>query len=258
MAEILVERLERIEVWTLNREDTRNALSRGMVEELGANLARVGTDRSLTAVVLTGSGSVAFCAGADLKERRGMSEVEVRAFLASLRDAFRAIETSDRIFIAALNGGAFGGGAELALACDLRVATPGVKFGLPEVSLGIIPGGGGTQRLARLIGAGRAKDLILTGRPVVSEEAYALGVVNRMAERHSSRDEALLLAQAIAKNAPLAVAAAKHAVDQGLELPIVEALALEHREYEKTLGTRDRLEGLAAFAEKRLPRFTGE
>jgi enoyl-CoA hydratase/carnithine racemase len=136
-----------------------------------------------------------------------MSEEDVRAFLGELRGGLRAIEKSDRVFIAAVNGFALGGGTELALACALRVASPGAKLGLTEVSLGIIPGGGGTQRLARLIGPGRAKDLILTGRQVSAEEAYALGLVNRMAERRSVRDEALLLAQAVAKNAPIALGA---------------------------------------------------
>jgi len=258
MSEILVERLERVEIWTLNRDEARNAISRTMVAELAAQLERVQDERSLTAVVITGAGSSAFCAGADLKERRTMSEADVHAFLSSLRACLRGIETSDRIFIAAINGFALGGGTELALACDLRVAAPTARLGLTEVGLGIIPGAGGTQRLARLIGPGRAKDLVLTGRQLGAEEAYALGLINRMAERRNAREEALGLAQAVAKNAPVALTAAKHAIDQGLDLPLDEALALELREYQRTLGTKDRLEGLAAFAEKRPPRFTGE
>jgi len=258
MAEILVERQDRVELWTFNREEASNALSRALVLELSAQLERVGEDRTLTAVVITGAGDRVFCAGADLKERRQMSEADVREFLDALRRALRAIETSERIFIAAINGFALGGGTELALACDLRVAAPGARLGLTEVTLGIIPGGGGTQRLARLIGPGRAKDLVLTGRQVVAEEAYALGLVNRMAERRNVREEAMLLAQTIAKNAPIAVAAAKRAIDQGLDLSLDEGLALEHREYERTLKTKDRLEGLAAFAEKRPPKYSGE
>jgi enoyl-CoA hydratase/carnithine racemase len=258
MSEIKVERQEKVEVWTLNREEASNAVSRALLAELAENLARANEGRTLTAVIITGAGDRAFCAGADLKERRGMSEEEVHDFLGRLRSALRAIEASDRVFIAAVNGFALGGGTELALACDLRVAAPGARLGLTEVTLGIIPGGGGTQRLARLLGPGRAKDLVLTGRQVVAEEAYSLGLVNRMAERRSVREEAMLLAQAIAKNAPIAVAAAKHAIDLGLDLPLDEGLAHEHREYEKTLKTKDRVEGLAAFAEKRPPKFTGE
>ena len=258
MSDIMVERQERVEIWTLNRDEARNAISRAMVTELTAQLERVGEDRTLTAVVITGAGDRAFCAGADLKERRSMSEQEVRDFLSQLRAGLRAIENSDRIFIAAINGFALGGGTELALACDLRVAAPTARLGLTEVSLGIIPGGGGTQRLARLIGPGRAKDLVLTGRQLSAEEAYAIGLINRMAERRNVRDEALTLANAIAKNAPIALAAAKHAIDLGLDVSLDEGLEIELREYQRTLGTKDRLEGLASFAEKRSPRFTGD
>ncbi len=258
MSEILVERLEKVEVWTLNRELARNAISRAMVKELLANLARVEGDKQLCAVVITGAGSQAFCAGADLKERSSMTEQDVRAFLGGLRDALRGIERSDRVFIAAINGAALGGGTELALSCDLRVAHYEAKLGLTETSLGIIPGGGGTQRLSRLVGPGRAKDLILTARRVGAEEAHALGLVNRVAERKSAREEALELARAIAHNAPLALAAAKHAIDEGLEVPLDEGLALEHKHYERTLASKDRLEGIAAFLEKRPPHYRGE
>lgn len=258
MADIEVTRLGYVELWTLNRPEVRNAIGRAMAGELIGLLARTVEDRELRAVVITGAGGEAFCAGADLKERAQMSEAEVRAFLAGLRDALRALERSDKVFIAAVNGAALGGGTELALACDLRVAVPDASFGLTEVTLGIIPGGGGTQRLPRLIGPGRAKDVILTGRRIGAEEAYRLGMVNRLVETRSAVEEGLELARTIAKNAPIAVAAAKHAVDEGTGLAMDEALALEHRYYERTLGTRDRLEGLNAFRQRRAPRFTGE
>jgi enoyl-CoA hydratase/carnithine racemase len=258
MPEILVERLDKVEVWTLNREQARNAISRAMAKELLDNLERVQTERGLCVVVITGAGDQAFCSGADLKERATMSEDEVRGFLLALRDGLRGIQRSDRIFIAAINGAAFGGGTELALSCDLRVAHADAKLGLTETALGIIPGGGGTQRLPRLIGPGRAKDLIFTARRVSAEEAYRLGLVNRVAEGRSARDEALELARAIAQNAPIALAAAKHAIDEGIEVPLDEALKVEHQHYERTLGTKDRLEGLLAFREKRPPRYTGE
>jgi len=258
MSDVLVERMDRAEVWTLNREAARNAISRGMVEELERHLDRTASDRALCAVVITGAGELAFSAGADLKERSGMSEAEVRAFLLKLRGMARAFEKSDKVFIAAVNGVALGGGTEIALACDLRVASLSAQFGLTEVALGIIPGGGGTQRLPRLIGPGRAKELILTGRRVGAEEALALGLVERLAQNRSAREEALELARTIAENAPLALAAAKHAVDEGLGRDLDEALALEHQHYERTLASKDRLEGLAAFREKRPPRFHGE
>jgi enoyl-CoA hydratase/carnithine racemase len=183
--------------------------------------------------------------------------VEVRDFLGGLRRTLRAIEKSDCVFVAALNGAAFGGGTELALACDLRVASPAAELGLTEVRLGIIPGGGGTQRLARLIGPGRAKDLILTGRRLNAAEAFSIGLVNRLAPEGRLLDTAFTLAEALAENAPIAVATAKHAIDEGMALPLDDALALELQKYEAVLETEDRLEGLRAFAEKRPPRYRG-
>lgn len=186
-----------------------------------------------------------------------MSEPEVRTFLDGLRQTFRAIEKSDCVFIAAINGAAFGGGTELALSCDLRVAAPAGELGLTEVKLGIIPGGGGTQRLARLIGPGRAKDLILTGRRMNAAEAFSVGLVNRLAPEGHLLETAFSLAEAIVENAPIAVATAKHAIDEGTGLELDEALALELRKYEEVLKTEDRLEGLRAFAEKRKPVYKG-
>lgn len=254
MAEFIIEKHDGVELWTIDGEARRNALSKAMVAELEANVKRVsGTDRSVRAVVLRGKGDKAFCAGADLKERAGMSEAEVPTFLDGLRRTFRSIELSDTVFIAFVNGAAFGGGTELSLCCDLRVAAPTAELGLTEVKLGIIPGGGGTQRLPRLIGKGAAKELILTGRRVTADEALKLGLVNRV----GSQDDALALAKAVNENAPIAVAAAKHAIDDGASLDLDRALALEQEKYALTLGTQDRLEGLKAFAEKRKPVFTG-
>ena len=250
--QILTEGL--VERWTINAEARRNALSRAVVAELQQHVQRVsGPDRLVRAVVLTGSGEKAFCAGADLKERTTMSEEEVRRFLEQLRRTFRAIELSDCVFVAFVNGAALGGGTELALACDLRVAAASAELGLTEVKLGIIPGGGGTQRLPRLIGKGAAKELILTGRRIDAAEAVALGLVNRI----GTVADAHALANAVVENAPIAVGAAKHAIDDGLCLDLDAALALEQRKYELTLKTADRLEGLKAFAEKRKPLFTG-
>jgi enoyl-CoA hydratase/carnithine racemase len=254
MAEFLIDTQGLVERWTINGEVRRNALSKAMVAELAHHVARVsGPSRSVRAVVLTGAGTKAFCAGADLKERATMSEGEVRIFLDSLRSTFRAIELSDCVFIAFVNGVAFGGGTELALSCDLRVMDEAAELGLTEVKLGIIPGGGGTQRLPRLIGKGAAKDLILTGRRVAAEEALSLGLVNRVGDF----EDAMHLAKMIVENAPIAVGLAKHAIDEGAHLDLDSALALEQRYYQKTLGTDDRLEGLKAFAEKRQPVFRG-
>ncbi len=254
MPEFIVEPHGAVEKWTINGEARRNALSRAMVAELAGHVARVsGKDRAVRAVVITGAGNKAFCAGADLKERATMSEAEVRAFLGTLRQTLRSCEKSDCVFIAFVNGAAFGGGTELALACDLRVMDPTAELGLTEVKLGIIPGGGGTQRLPRLIGKGAAKDLILTGRRVGAEEALELRLVNRV----GGIDDALHLAKAITENAPIAVGLAKHAIDEGLHLDLDGGLTLEQQQYEQTLKTEDRLEGLKAFAEKRPPVYRG-
>jgi enoyl-CoA hydratase/carnithine racemase len=255
--EILVDRRDAFEIWTINGESRRNAISRAMAVALETHLTRVSADRQTRAVVLTGAGEKAFCAGADLKERSGMSEHDVRMFLLRLRETLRKVERSDCVFIAAINGLALGGGTEIALACDLRVAAPGVELGLTEVKLGIIPGGGGTQRLSRLIGPGRAKDLILTGRRVTAEEALTLGLVNRVTAPGKLLEVSAALAESIVENAPVAVATAKHAIDEGLSLELEAALALEHTQYEKVLATTDRLEGIAAFMEKRKPKYSG-
>ena len=251
------ERRGPVEIWTLDAEDTRNAISRAVLAELEARVARVSGGQEVRVVIVTGAGDKAVCAGADLKERATMSEADVRAFLGGLRRTLRAINTSGTIFIAAINGSALGGGTELALACDLRVAAPAAELGLTEVRLGIIPGGGGTQRLPRLIGPGRAKDLILTGRRVNAAEAFAIGLVQRLAPEGRLLDLSLALAEQIAENAPVAVAAAKRAIDRGLDLDLEAALALELDEYEAVLRSEDRLEGLRAFAEKRPPVWKG-
>ena len=257
MAEFREERRGSIELWTIDGEERRNAISRALLAEFEERVARVSRGHETRAVVLTGAGERAFCAGADLKERAGMSEPEVRGFLERLGVALRAMERSDAVFIAAVNGAALGGGTELALACDFRVAAPTAELGLTEVRLGIIPGGGGTQRLPRVVGPARAKDLILTGRRINAAEALAVGLVNRLAPEGRLLEVAFSVAEQVAANAPLAVAAAKHAIDEGLSLGLDEALALERRQYETVLGSEDRREGLAAFAEKRTPHFRG-
>jgi len=256
--EFRVERHGGIEIWTIDGETRRNSISTAMLAALNALLSRARGDGALRSVVITGAGDKAFCAGADLKERARMSEAEVHAFHAGLRQALRAIEEAPQIFVAALNGAALGGGLELAIACDLRIAADAAQMGLPEVSLGIIPGGGGTQRLARLVGVARAKDLVLTARRISAAEALALGLVARIAPPQRLREEALAYAGEVARNAPISLRQAKRAIDGGFHLPMDEALALENRMYQDCLGTKDRLEALRAFAEKRPPVFTGE
>lgn len=257
MAEFRVESREggAIEVWTIDGEARRNAISRAMRAELERLIEEAQSKRELRAVVITGAGDKAFCAGADLKERAGMSEEEVRAFLLDLRRTFRALELSDKIFVAAINGAAYGGGTELALACDLRVIRRGAKMALTETRLAIIPGGGGTQRLPRLVGMAVAKDLILTGRHVEAEEALRIGLVHRVSE--GVVQAAVALAEQVAEGGPIALAAAKAAIQEGMERGLDEGLELEYQQYQRTLQTADRLEGLAAFREKRKPAYRG-
>lgn len=256
--DVIVEDLGEVEVWTIAGEARRNSITVALLGALAAELARAEGKRPLRCVVLTGQGDKAFCAGADLKERRTMGEEQVRRFLADLKAALRAIESSAKVFLAAVNGAALGGGCELALACDLRIASTGAEMGLPEVGLGIIPGGGGTQRLARAIGVARAKDLVLTARRIRGDEAAAMGLVSRAVPPERLREEALAWARLVARNAPVSLRQAKRAIDGGFALPLDQALDLEQRMYQDCLGTRDRLEALRAFAEKRPPIFTGE
>ena len=256
--ELGAERQGPIEIWTIQGEARRNSLTVALVRELGSRVAAAAGDRTLRAVVLTGAGARAFCAGADLKERARMSAEDVHGFHAALRDALLAIERAPQVFVAAMNGAALGGGLELALACDLRVAAEGAEMGLPEVGLGIIPGAGGTQRLPRLVGVARAKDLVLTARRIGAAEALAMGLVSRIAPAARLVAEALAVAEQVARNAPISLRQAKRAIDGGIHLPLEEALALENRLYQDCLGSKDRLEALRAFAEKRPPVFTGE
>ena len=254
----IVEERGDVEIWTVDGEARRNAISMAMLRGLEALLARAAERRTLRCVVLTGAGDKAFCAGADLKERATMSAEDVHAFHRGLRAGLRGIETAPQVFVAALNGVALGGGFELALACDLRVAADHVELGLPEVGLGIIPGGGGTQRLARAIGVARAKDLVLTTRRIGAQDALAWGLVSRVAPASGLRDAALEVAAQVARNAPISLQQAKRAIDDGFHLPLEEALDLENALYQACLETKDRREALRAFAEKRKPVFTGE
>ena len=256
--EWIVEERGEVEVWTIDGAARRNSITRAMLSALNVELRRAEQTRRLRCVVLTGAGNRAFCAGADLKERARMSEGDVHAFHHDLRAALRGIETSPKVFVAAINGAALGGGLELALACDLRVMSAAAEMGLPEVGLGIIPGGGGTQRLARAIGVARAKDLVLTARRIDAIEALAYGLATRAAPPERLREAALEAAAEVARNAPISLRQAKRAIDGGFHLPLEEALDLENRMYQDCLGTRDRQEALAAFAEKRRPVFTGE
>jgi enoyl-CoA hydratase len=235
-----------------------NSLSRATLLAFGKLVREAVTNTSVRAVIVTGRGDKAFCAGADLKERQGMSENDIRVQVALYRSELGLLDRSPKPVIAALNGGAFGGGLELALTCDLRVAAEHAMLGLPETTLGIIPGAGGTQRLPRVVGEARAKELILLGRRITAAEALSWGLVNRVTPHGTSVvEDALSWIAPIAEGAPIAQAAAREAIDRSFDASLELGLELEKVSYDKVLVSEDRREALAAFAEKRKPSFRG-
>jgi len=243
---------------TLNRPQQANSLSRDLVSELLTIVADVEADPSVRVCIVTGAGERAFCAGADLKERVGMAPAEVTAFLTQAHRLMDGLASLRCPVIAAINGAAMGGGLELALACDLRLVAADASMGLTETSLAIIPGAGGTQRLPRLVGVARAKELIFTARRIGADEALRIGLVNEVVPRSRLLDRAREIGAEIARNGPLAVAQAKCAIDRGIEVPLRRALAIEQECYAPVLATEDRVEALCAFAEKRPPVFSGK
>jgi len=242
---------------TIRRPEVMNCLSFPTLKRLRSLCHELKSDLSVRAILITGAGEKAFCAGADLKERKTMPADRVPVFVKNIRRTMDDVEALPQPTIGLINGFAFGGGTELLLACDIRVAAPHAQLGLTETSLAIIPGAGGTQRLPRLIGRARAKELILTARKIDANEAERIGLVNRIAPAGQLRETGLEIARAIAANGPVAVRAAKQAIDVGCERPMAEGLEVEARCYELVLPTKDRLEALAAFSEKRAPRYTG-
>jgi len=247
-----------VSVFTIARPERMNSLSRATLRALGKLTREAIANPSVKAIVITGAGTKAFCAGADLKERQGMTENDVRAQVELYRSELGILDRSPKPVVAALNGVAFGGGLELALMCDLRVAAPHVEVALPETTLGIIPGAGGTQRLPRVIGEARAKEMILLGRRLGAVEALAWGLVNRISpDGVSVVDDAVAYIAPIAEGAPIAQAAALEAIDRSFDTTLELGLELEKVSYDKVLVSEDRREALTAFAEKRRPRFVG-
>lgn len=255
---VTVEVQDSVAVVVFTRAEAANALSVQMLQEINEALEAIHYDRSIRAVIVTGEGEKAFCAGADLKERKGMNEEETRKTIALIGKTVNHFESLAQPVIAAINGVAFGGGLELALACDIRMASSTAKIGLTETALGIIPGAGGTQRLPRLIGMGKAKELIYTARRLSAEEAYQYGIIEHIVEPQDLLEQAKELAREIAKNAPLSLIQAKTAINQGMQTDISTGLHIESLAYSRLLHTEDRLEGLKAFQEKRSPVYRGK
>jgi len=254
---VLVERDGHIAHLILNRPESLNAIDNTLGEELGAACDSLAADTDVWAIIFRGAGERAFCAGADLKARRDFTPEQWQAQRELFRRMFKQLRDVPQPMIAAVHGYALGGGTELAMLADFVVASDDAVFGLTEVSLGIIPGGGGTQSLPRLIGRNRAKELIFSARRIRAAEALDLGMVNHVVPRAELVTKATALAQEIMKNSPFAVRQAKWAIDQGSDLPFEDGLQREHEAYMRAIASEDRREGIAAFNERRPPQFSG-
>jgi enoyl-CoA hydratase/carnithine racemase len=249
---------DRVGIVTMCRPEVLNAMNTQMMRDLRDCFMRLYVDHNeAMCLVLTGEGDRGFCAGADLKERRGMTDDQWRRQHAIVEQAIRAIMDCPIPIIAAVNGAAFAGGMELALACDFIYAAEHARFALTEVTLGIMPGAGGTQNLPRAVGVRRAKEIILAGQPFTATEALAWGMVNKVVARDKLMEEVLQVARRIAANAPVSLRQAKKALDKATELDRMSGYAFEIEAYNRTITTEDRQEGIAAYNEKRRPKFKG-
>ncbi len=255
---LLVEEKDSVSIITLNRPKMMNSFNFEMLNALKKEIDEIRFNGNIRVVIIKGSGDRAFCAGADLKERITLSEDEVKKFIFTIRNLFSSIEYLNKPVIAAVNGVALGGGTELALACDIRIAAETASMGLTETRLAIIPGAGGTQRMPRLVGKGKAKELIFTGRRVSADEALEISLVNKVCPPERLLDECLEMAKMICETGPVAIEQAKYAINNGFETDINTGLAIESNAYWVTIPTEDRLEGLASFREKRKPVYKGK
>jgi len=244
--------------WVIIDNPPLNALNHALMDELGAVFKELGRNEDVHIVILRGGGERAFVAGADIKQFPSMDPATAQRFSSEGQDVFNQIEDFKGPVIAAIQGFALGGGCELAMACDIRVASEDAKFGQPEVNLAIIPGYGGTQRMPRLIHPGKAKELIYTGEMIDAMEASRIGLVDRVVKKEDLLDEARKLAATILSKGPLAIKAAKKAINEGLALPQPEGLKLESRYFSELFSTEDKNEGALAFLEKRKPIFKGK
>jgi len=254
----ILEKEPGLAVLIINRPQALNALNYETLQEIKDATLQVSTDNDIKALIITGAGEKAFVAGADIVYMEKLNAIEGREFGALGQAVFASIDNLQKPVIAAINGFALGGGCELAMACDIRLASENARFGQPEVSLGITPGFGGTQRLARLIGSGPAKELIYTGMNIDAREACRLGLVNHVYALDSLLDEARKMARKIISNAPLAVSLSKTAINKGLQTDIDTALAIEADVFGLCFSTQDQKEGMSAFTNKRQANFIGK
>lgn len=251
---VIFEKREKIGIITMNRPKVLNAINTETLNELNEVISYVEKDEDIYVIIITGAGK-AFVAGADINEMKDMTTIEARKFSILGNRIFRKLEILAKPVIAAINGFAIGGGCELSMACDIRIASSKVKFGQSEVGLGITPGFGGTQRLARYVGTSMAKELIFTGRFFTAEEALSIGLVNAVYKPEELMDEAMKLAEVIAKNGPIAVRLSKEAINNGMQMDIDTAIRYESEIFGECFSTEDQKEGMNAFVEKRNKNF---
>ncbi|NTV50301.1 MAG: crotonase [Geobacteraceae bacterium] len=242
---------ERIAIITVNRPSAMNAMTVSTLEELERVVAEITLNPDIRAAIITGAGAKAFIAGADIAAMRDMTSMQARELALQAHRIYAAIEKSPKTFIAAVNGYALGGGCELAMACDIRLASENAKFGQPEINIGILPGFGGTQRLPRLVGKGRALEIILTGDMIDASEALRIGLVNRVVPQAELLDEARSMARKISAKGLVAIKLCKEAVGNGLEMDLTRACAYEAELFGYSFSTADQKEGMGAFLEKR-------
>jgi enoyl-CoA hydratase/carnithine racemase len=257
---LLAELRDGIMILTINRPEAMNCFDMPLLEIFGKTLSEIAFDNKIKVVIVTGStaGKNAFSTGADLKERAGMTPDQVRLYITTIRNLFTAVEELPKPVIAAVNGYAFGGGLEIALASDIRIASTKAVVGLTETSLAVIPGAGGTQRLPRIVGLARAKEMILRARRITAQEGLGIGLFLEVVEPDKLMERSLEIAEEMAANGPVALAQAKYAINKGSEVSLPVGLAIESNAYAVTIPTKDRIEGLTAFREKRKPIYVGE
>lgn len=254
---IIIQKENHIATVTINEPKTLNALNSKLLEELGAAFDTLVADKEVRAIVLTGVDR-SFVAGADIQEMSGLHYDEAKVFGAKGASVFRKIETCPQPVIAAVNGFALGGGCELAMACDIRIASSKAKFGQPEVGLGITPGFSGTQRLTRLVGFAKAKELIFTGNIITADEALSIGLVNKVTEAEKLMEEVKTMAETIARQAPIAVSNAKQAINDGWDMNIDKGIDYEVELFARCFATEDQKNGMTAFLRKEKASFEGK
>lgn len=255
--EIKLEKSGGIALLTLNSPQTMNALTTSLLAEMSAVFDEIEADDDIVAVIVTGAGK-SFIAGGDISAMKNMSPEEAMRYSETVTTTCGKMSSSKKIYIAAINGYALGGGSEFALACDMRIASENAKFGFPEVTLGVIPGGAGTQRLSRLVGTGKAKELILTAATIKADKALIIGLVNKIVPGEELLNEAYAMAKKLLKAGPVALGYAKECIDRSEEISLSAGIAYEREKFGRCFATADREEGMSAFIEKREAKFIGK